>query len=384
MIGLLSMTGMPETLEAAQKTSDTKSKSNYPIYSLAVEGTYNIPPELRNFKKTTSRFNVVNAKKFGLNPAAWQSDPSRIIYHEGMYHVWLIDSSRRACGRGKPDGNDQSSALYLISKDTKHWMAVDYLPLGPKGSCDDIDRLQVNVVHHEGKFYMFYEAFTTNIAKYGRMRCGIAGLVADSPAGRWKRFSDDLLLRRGKDKKSWDFRFVTNPRHIYLNGKWFMYYKAAGNYAWKNTASGERWTKNGVAIADSITGPYIKYEGNPLMVGHGHFCWRYKHGMLYMPFASGTILWSEDGTHFSPPLNKQVPKTEFAVYGNHYLPKELFVFGSLYVPYDPLFGKPVTDKPGMKFWGLDNRHPGKGGPNSSKGGPGSWTVERMEWSFGGE
>ena len=48
-----------------------------------------------------------------------------------------------------------------------------------------------------------------------------------------------------------------------------------------------------------------------------------------LPFWTNAILWSEDGIHFSEPLPAQ----------------QLFLFGSLYVPYDSLFGEPVTDKP---------------------------------------
>ena len=49
------------------------------------------------------------------------------------------------------------------------------------------------------------------------------------------------------------------------------------------------------------------------------------------------VLCTEDGLHF-------VPLTEG---------EGTFVFGSLYVPYDPPFGKPVSGQPTTEYWGLD-------------------------------
>ena len=60
-------------------------------------------------------------------------------------------------------------------------------------------------------------------------------------------------------------------KDVYLNGTWFMYYKGIRHGV---------PTENGVATADNLTGPYRKYEGNPLMKGHGHFCWRYKRWLI--------------------------------------------------------------------------------------------------------
>jgi len=312
------------------------------IYSLAKKGTYSIPPELDNFKKTQSPLKLVNAEAFGFDPDTWQSDPSRIIYHGGKYHCWMIDGrpnwplddrNRWAqYQRMKKDG--KSWILYMTSEDTHHWTAVHHVPLGPKGSCYDLAIEQANVVYHEGKFYLFSDGWTTNVEKYGQKRAGIFCLVASSPEGPWKQVGDVLVKPEMDDGRSWDSMFVVNPRHVYLNGKWLMYYKSK-----RSTRPGETSKYNGLAIADSITGPYSKYEGNPLLRGHGHFCWRYKHGMLMLPFGVQTILWSEDGIHFTLPLASGIEK--------------LFKYGSLYVPDDSLCGEPVTDKPVTKYWGFE-------------------------------
>mgnify|MGYP003847557997 FL=1 len=323
------------------------------------KGTYSIPPELVNFKKTQSRLQVVNAKEFGFDEQRWQSDPSRIIYHGGKYHVWMIDGfvsgvAGTSHAKWKRRVNlKRSWILYMTSKDSVHWTAEHYLPLGPKGSAYDLTIEQANVLHHEGKFYLFAEGWTSNIKKYGQMNAGIICLTANSPAGPWKQVGD-VLVKPAVDRKAWDCGMTLNPRLVHMNGKWYMYYKGLG---WKKK-QGE--TENGLAIADSITGPYTKYKGNPLLKGHGHFCWRYKHGMLMLPFWTETILWSQDGIHFTKPLPAR---------GD-----ELFLFGSLYLPNDPLCGEPATDKPVTKYWGLE----------SKKVEGRSWDVVRIEWQFGAQ
>ena len=179
---------------------------------------------------------------------------------------------------------------------------------------------------------------------------GISCLVADSAAGPWALPSGvDVLVKPERDGKSWDADRVLNPRHVYLDGKWFMYYKGIR----KGVP-----TENGLAIADTLTGPYRKYERNPLLIGHGHFCWRYKHGMLMIPNFGDMagergerwIHWSEDGIHFVP-----IEKSN-----------NVFPFGSFYSPYDPLFGEPQTGEPTMEFWGFESVKP----PDRA------WDVER--------
>ena len=103
----------------------------------------------------------------------------------------------------------------------------------------------------------------------------------------------------------------------------------------------------------------------PLLKGHGHFCWRYKHGMLMIPnYGDVTkeegerwIHWSEDGIHFAP-----IEKS-----------RNVFAFGFLYVPYDPLAGEPQTEASTTEFWGFETVKP----PSDR-----DWDVERIEWRLG--
>jgi hypothetical protein len=179
-------------------------------------------------------------------------------------------------------------------------------------------------------------------------------LVADAPQGPWKQVGD-LMLRPENDGKSFDSTAVVNPRHVFFQGKWFMYYKG-----WKDP---QPWTNNGVAIADSLTGPYRKHEKNPLLHGHGQFAWRYKHGIVMLKFDGPAernetrVLWTEDGIHFVPLVEGQ----------------GTFRYGSIYCPYDPTFGKPVTDKLTQTYWGLHTVY---------RPGAGFLDIEQMKWQFG--
>ena len=343
------------------------------IYFRAAEGSYTGPPELKSITKTRTSRNmnwIANPEDVTLSPNNWQSDPSRIIYHGGKYHMWMIDLDRSLCAEAHysadtdffktPEGQAyrprSSRILYLSSEDTHNWTAHAHLPLGPAGSCYDLLLEQPNVVFHQDRFYLFTEVWSNNVEKYGHRMVGISCLVADSPAGPWALPPGvDVLVEPAMDGESWDSDRVLNPRHVYLDGKWFMYYKGI--------RAGVP-TENGVAIADALTGPYRKYEGNPLLIGHGHFCWRYKHGMLMIPNYGDMagekgerwIHWSEDGIHFAP-----IEKSN-----------NVFPLGSLYSPCDPLFGEPQTTDSTTEFSGFE----------SVKAPDRDWGVERIEWRIG--
>ncbi len=340
------------------------------IHSRARDGSVTIPPELRRIRKVRTSSNmdwIVNPENVGLDRTNWQSDPSRIIYHGGKYHMWMIDLDHAKCAEARqwanfrifdtPEGAafrpKASRILYLTSEDTHHWTAHEHLPVGPAGSCWDLVLEQVNVLYFEGMFYMFSEVWTSNIEKYTYRPVGIACLVADDPAGPWRQpEGTDLLITPEHDSASWDANRVLNPRHVHLNGQWLMYYKGGKDGP----------TQNGLAVADRLTGPYTKCDANPLMIGHGEFCWRYKHGMIMIPnydydADAKWMHWSEDGVTFAPII--QSP--------------DVFLFGSLYVPNDPLFGEPQCSQTPTTYWGFETVKPTDGR---------DWDVERIEWTIG--
>jgi hypothetical protein len=117
--------------------------------------------------------------------------------------------------------------------------------------------------------------------------------------------------------------------------------------------SGSFDTLQGVAVADKITGPYVKYENNPICDGHGSFVWAWRGGIAMQPFGNGghLIHWSPDGLHWhtvDDPRSRGVATP---------------ILSALYLPHDPLSGEPVTDKEPHIFWGLETDPKKEGGVN---------------------
>jgi len=188
------------------------------IHSWAERGTYKVPPELRNFRKTVSPFVLTNAPEFGIKPDDWLSDCSGIVHHNGTYHCWVIYQYNVK----RSDGN--SWVLHMTTTDTYNWKAVGYVPLGPKGSCYDNQLNSADVYLHEGKWYLFGGASSTDRARMVG-GAGIVCSVADGPEGPWKQAGDDFVLKPHGSEWEKNFGGLDNPEIVHLKGKWFMYYK---------------------------------------------------------------------------------------------------------------------------------------------------------------
>ncbi|MCK4920922.1 MAG: family 43 glycosylhydrolase, partial [Bacteroidales bacterium] len=302
------------------------------VFSKASEKVYkNMPSELKNIKLEPSHIEIMSDD---YNMGDWQESPSKIIYHEGYYHMWIIAIPQN--GRKNPEG--KSWTRYMKSKDGVLWLDQGLLPVGKKGTWDDVGRLAPDVVKYNGKFYMFYEPSTTNVEKYGQRRCGIACIMADQPEGPWRYATDELLLKPTiDDPHAFDHDFVANPRIEYLNGKWYMYYKA-------RMKPGLR-TENGVATSDNLLGPYTKYEGNPLMTGHSANLVKYKNGLIYMNYHHHAFYWTEDGFTFAE-IKPFGGKTGMATEMN---------WSTFWLPNNPLYGGDASLPDNTEWWGVSSR-----------------------------
>ena len=85
---------------------------------------------------------------------------------------------------------------------------------------------------------------------------GIGIAVSHSLYGPWERF-DEPVLAAGM-YGAWDWLMATNPALVkHPDGRYWLYYKS-----WDLQ---DKKRKVGVAIADSVLGPYEKHEQNPLI-----------------------------------------------------------------------------------------------------------------------
>ncbi|WP_305768052.1 glycoside hydrolase family protein [Candidatus Epulonipiscium viviparus] len=88
-------------------------------------------------------------------------------------------------------------------------------------------------------------------------RVGMA--IADSANGPWRRVSDARPMVEAGPEGEWDDGCTTNPAFVATpEGKFYLYYKALDSAVVRNR-------RYGVAIADELEGPYVKYEGNPVI-----------------------------------------------------------------------------------------------------------------------
>jgi hypothetical protein len=329
-------------------TQARKVRLNSQIFScLTFEQARRGVPEIQLLSTKKEEIEYIGDKKELIDLNLWQESPSRIIFHEGKYHTWIMHLKfYRNVGVIKEPKN-----YYLTSEDGYRWKVEAELPPGEPGSFDDFWREGLQVVAFDGKFWMFYAGNGMDGAKAtfgndqpaearkGEPRQGIGLLVADQPQGPWKRATDKPLFVRSGDPEAWDFDMVNNPYPVYFKGKWFIYYKSRNS---QNGASGR--TLQGVAVADSITGPYVKYENNPICDGHGSFVWAYRGGITMLPFgANGKIHWSPDGLHWH---NVDDPKSRKVATP---------IFSAFYLPHDPLSGSPVTREEPDEIWGLETR-----------------------------
>ncbi len=113
----------------------------------------------------------------------------------------------------------------------------------------------------DGKYCLFYMGNSNG--KTNTKRIGLA--TADSLSGPWKR-PDKPLLEPG-DGGAWDDHCTTNPSFIkHPNGKYWLYYKSWNTKEYENATGPVRGNrKYGLAIADSLEGPYHKSEHNPIL-----------------------------------------------------------------------------------------------------------------------
>ncbi|MFC1763308.1 glycoside hydrolase family protein [Planctomycetota bacterium] len=128
-------------------------------------------------------------------------------------------------------------------------------------------------IHKVGDQYALFYMGTQDGTLYTK-RIGIA--VAESLNGPWQR-SDEPLLLPSANATDWDSMCTTNPSLLqHPNGQFWLYYKSWNRRAWDDDLKqgirpatsdvGIRTNRQyGLAIAESITGPYRKVENNPII-----------------------------------------------------------------------------------------------------------------------
>lgn len=277
----------------------------------------------RGYHKNVDWFGVFSSQEltgdFAYDPNVIRRDPSAVLKIDGIYYTWYSRSTGESHGfTGDPEKKvfqwDRTDIWYASSKDGWHWEEQGIaVGRGATGRYDDRSVFTPEIMEHDGKFYLIYQAVKAPYAMRVKNTVGMA--VADSPHGPWRVLDKPIL--EPADNGVWDGeaddRFaakvqgdfdshkVHDPTLIYYKNKFYLYYK--GERMGERYTSGGREIRWGLAIADHPEGPYIKSEYNPItQSGHEICIWPYQGGIAMLSTADGperlTIQYAEDGINF--------------------------------------------------------------------------------------
>jgi len=170
-----------------------------------------------------------------------------------------------------------------------------------------------HIQYIEGTYCLFYMGNSNG--KTDTKRIGMA--TATDLNGPWTR-PDQPLLEAGPEG-SWDDHCATNPAFLkHPDGRYMLYYKSWNNMDYKQEDQGIRGNrKYGLALSDRLEGPYVRYEGNPVvdLSGHSNNCqvedayvWHQEgkfcmlmRDMGFVNHEAGLYFESEDGLEWGQP-----------------------------------------------------------------------------------
>ena len=229
---------------------------------------------------------------FAFEEGVIRRDPTAVIQVDGQYHCWYTKGEGETRGfTGNPDDKvfpwDKTEVWHATSIDGIEWKEQEpALRAGEQGRYDDRAVFTPEVLVYQGKFYLVYQ--TVRAPYTNRQFEEIAIAWAETPFGPWHKSAEPILSpsQDGKwcgdednrfhvqAKGSFDSHKVHDPCLMVFKGQFFLYYK--GETMGEELNMGGREIKHGVAIADSILGPYKKSAYNPISnSGHEIAVWHY-------------------------------------------------------------------------------------------------------------
>lgn len=161
----------------------------------------------------------------------------------GNHSNWLVSSEIAHAVANHPEGPYNVLGTALKGRGEGYW---------------DADTIHnPNIQKIDQRYALTYIGNNNSKGKLNSQKIGIA--VADSLYGPWRRISDEPVINVSANPRNWDEYCVVNPSLIrHPNGQYWMYYRA-----WDRNNDNMR--KAGLATADSLEGPYIKYKYNPIL-----------------------------------------------------------------------------------------------------------------------
>jgi len=261
---------------------------------------------------TTFRFSRVTG--IGKDPICTRRDPSMVLKIDGKYYVWYTKRISEPKPVGKPNSTaglpgtdwDLADIWYAISRDGWHWEEQSCaVPRQPKGKLGNRAVITPDVLATDGKFYLYYQAYTVLPGEKDMwvqdVDCGMAW--SESPDGPWTA-AEEPVVRRGRPG-DWDASVIHDPMCLKFRGKYWLYYKGNPGARHKDPDNYDSYVRiaQGVAVADKPEGPFVKVPENPVLSsGHETGLFRFRDGVAAILSCEGaeknTIQFSRDGVNF--------------------------------------------------------------------------------------
>ena len=251
-------------------------------------------------------------------------DPSKVIRVGDTYYVWYTRRKTEHAPVGLRNYTDQTpddvpawdwdlADIYCAtSKDGFRWQEQGVaVARNTGGDYADRSLSTPDVLCVNGKFYLYYQAFTGRFRREGGDRCDVSMAWADSPDGPWHKVNRPII-ELGK-RGAWDGGSIHDPYPLVYKGQIWLYYKSD---VWLVDARGDFVDRldapnaprayhrmHGVAIADRPEGPFVKSPLNPIAnSGHETCLFPYREGIVSLVIKDGpeknTVQYAPDGLNF--------------------------------------------------------------------------------------
>jgi len=221
----------------------------------------------------TLDFKYTELKGIGASNQVMRRDPSDVLKVKDLYYVWYT--------RGFIHQGYDATVWYATSPDGYNWIEKkECIKRGGVGSWDEQSVFTPYVFSAKGKYYMLFTGIAKNIAgsdtfsikELGKLNTAIGLAVSKSPDGPWKKIKDPVLEISNNPNDFDSFR-IDDACVLVKDNKYWLYYKG------RQKGKSHKETKMGVAIAEKPQGPYIKFEGNPIILGN--------HEVVMFPMGKG-------------------------------------------------------------------------------------------------
>lgn len=236
-------------------------------------------------------------------------DPSKVIFANGKYYVWYTHRHTPAAPVGGRNAHlstdeipstdwDLADIFYATSTDGFTWEEQGVaVPRPPKPNPGWRSVTTTDILVWEGKYYLYYQAFSEASGKSGGDDCPVAVSYADAPDGPWTA-ANKIVIPNGPPG-AWDHRSIHDPYPLVHDGKIYLYFKS--DFGKSDTSKNVRM--HGLAISDNPLGPFVKHPLNPVLnSGHETTLFPFKGGVAAFAIRDGnehnTIQYASDWVNF--------------------------------------------------------------------------------------